>query len=221
MSRVISPHHRICVLIAVWLGLVACGLGALAGYSSTQGAVGESPQTWPDVAAPEITLSADTHTVVIAVHPRCPCTRATINELERSLAASAEEPIIYALIFEPTPGELEHADEAFARTRIAARLSRLTGVRMIPDPGSALAQRFGALTSGHTLVYDDSGSLVYSGGLTPTRAHEGPNTGSASLVQLLNGGSAVAESAPVYGCPLCPDSPSFELDICSTQEEQP
>lgn len=222
MITALTPFHRTIIVATAWLGLVLCGLAALAGYAAIPGEVGQPPQEWPaEDIPPEITLATDAHTIVVAVHPRCPCTRATISELDRSLTNASGVPAIYALIFEPAPGELEHTDEAFARTRIAKRMGQLPNARLIPDPGSAIAQRFGALTSGHTLVYDSSGSLVFSGGMTPTRAHEGPNTGSSSLVRLLSGESAVAETAPVYGCPLCHDGPSLAFDVCSTQEEQP
>ena len=194
------------LIIVGWLGLVACGLGALANYGATPGAVGEVPNVWPTDASEGLTLAQGSLTIVLAVHPRCPCTRATINELERTLARAGEQPTIYALIFEPATEDDTDPDESFARTQIRARLSELPGVVMVRDPGSEIASRFGAMTSGHTIVYDADGSLQFSGGLTPTRAHEGPNTGSASLIELLNGGPVIASDAPVYGCPLCPDS---------------
>lgn len=206
------------LIIVGWLGLVACGLGALANYGATPGAVGEVPNVWPTNTASGLTLAEERHTLVLAVHPRCPCTRSTINELARALGASQEQPTIYALIFEPALEDDTDPDESFARTQIRTRLSDLPGVVMVRDPGSEIASRFGAMTSGHTLVYDADGSLRFSGGLTPTRAHEGPNTGSASLIELLNGGAAIADDAPVYGCPLCPDSP---VTTCPPNEVAP
>ncbi len=221
MSRLFSAQSRFVLVIVGWLSLIACGFGALAAYASTPGAVGEAPSIWPSDDASGMQLAVDTHTVVLAVHPRCPCTRATINELERTLARADEQPTIYALIFEPGPNDPSHVDESFARTRIAERLGSFPGVVMIADPGSEIAKRFGALTSGHTLVYDTTGSLVFTGGLTPTRSHEGPNTGTASLVELLNGRSAIADQTPVYGCPLCSECPDVALDVCSKSEELP
>lgn len=221
MSNLFSAQSRFVLVIVGWLGLIACGFGALAAYASIPGAVGDPPSIWPSNDAGGMQLARGTHTVILAVHPRCPCTRATINELERTLARAIEQPVIYALIFEPGPDDSADVDESFARTRIAERLGSLPGVVMISDPGSIIAQQFGALTSGHTLVYDATGSLVFSGGLTPTRSHEGPNTGSASLVELFNGRSAIAEQTPVYGCPLCSQCPDIALDVCAKTEELP
>lgn len=218
MRYLIDRSRTQMLIIVGWLGLVACGLGALANYGATPGAVGEVPNVWPTDAAEGLTLAQGSLTIVLAVHPRCPCTRATINELERTLARAGEQPTIYALIFEPALEVDTDPDESFARTQIRTRLSDLPGVVMVRDPGSEIASRFGAMTSGHTLVYDADGSLRFSGGLTPTRAHEGPNTGSASLIELLNGGAAIADDAPVYGCPLCPDSP---VTTCPPNEVAP
>ncbi len=212
-------HRWFIVLGAVWLGAIGTGLGLLANYAAEPGQVGEVPQTWP--SDPGLQLADATHTLVLAVHPRCPCTAASINELERALGNVEQLPRVYALIFEPIPGEAGDDQEAFARTRITKRLIQLPGVELVADPGSAIAAGFGALTSGHTLVYDESGQLVYSGGLTPTRAHEGPNTGSATLVSLFNGGDAIAQIAPVFGCPLCSADEPNQMATCFTDGDTP
>lgn len=209
------------IAITAWLCLVAAGFGAMAAYSAKPGAVGEVPRSWPDNTPANITLDPSEPTLVLAVHPRCPCTRATINELERALAKSPAHPTIYALIFEPGPDDPIHEDDTFARTSIAARLAKLPGVIMIPDQGAQIATRFGALTSGHTLVYTHDGALAYSGGLTPTRAHEGPNTGTASLIEIFNARESLASDAPVYGCPLCPDTPNAKMATCSPTKDLP
>jgi hypothetical protein len=222
-------NRTIIILIAAWLGLIAAGFGAMASYAAKPGAVGDVPQTWPEDAPASMTLDPEQPTLVLAVHPRCPCTRATINELERALAKAPALPTTYALIFEPAPNDPVHQDESFARTHIANRLAKLPAVTLIPDPGAEIATRFGALTSGHTLVYTPDADLAFSGGLTPTRAHEGPNTGSASLIELFNARKSLASEAPVFGCPLCPndqtdsqtDTPTPAMATCSPTEDLP
>lgn len=209
------------IAIIAWFALVAAGFGAMAAYSAKPGAVGDVPNTWPDNTPAGMTLDPGGPTLVLAVHPRCPCTRATINELERAIAKAPSQPTIYALIFEPGPDDPTHDDDAFARTNIARRLAKLPAVIMIPDPGAQIAARFGALTSGHTLAYTPEGALAYSGGLTPTRAHEGPNTGTASLIEIFNARESLASDAPVYGCPLCPDTTNAMMATCSTNKDLP
>ena len=60
---------------------------------------------------------------------------------------------------------------------------------MLRDDDGAEARRFGAETSGQTLLYDEHGALLFSGGITGARGHAGDNAGRASLVALLNRGS--------------------------------
>ncbi len=64
------------------------------------------------------------------------------------------------------------------------------------------ALRFGAATSGQTLLYDASGRLLFSGGITPARGHAGDNDGSDALLELLSGGSGRHHQTPVFGCSL-------------------
>ena len=45
---------------------------------------------------------------------------------------------------------------------------------------AARRQRFGAETSGQTLLYDRDGRLLFSGGTTGSRGHDGDNAGFAS-----------------------------------------
>jgi hypothetical protein len=50
-------------------------------------------------------------------------------------------------------------------------------------------------------LYDQSGHLQFSGGITGSRAHQGDNAGRQSLLALLSGRNA-RTATNVYGCPL-------------------
>ncbi len=209
-----SSSRWIIIVIALWLGAIGTGLGMLGRYGSAPGAVGAVPDRWP--ADAPLILDPDRPTLLLAVHPRCPCTRSTIEELAGVLGRAEDRPRTVALVFEPESGGGRDEAERFARTAISASLWRLPDTELLADPGSRIASRFGALTSGHAVLYSRAGELLYSGGLTPTRAHVGPNTGSAALSALLAGGAPVATRAPVYGCPLCEGGPGA---VCLQPEE--
>ena len=94
--------------------------------------------------------------------------------------------------------------------RIAAALPGVTAVR---DDSGREARRFGAATSGQTLLYDAGGALLFSGGITAARGHAGDNAGRSELVSLLNRGrsdrtrtlnlgQSVHDATSVFGCPL-------------------
>jgi hypothetical protein len=97
-------------------------------------------------------------------------------------------------------------DSAWVESDLWRRAAAVPGVHAVRDPGGEEARRFGALTSGHALLYDADGALRYSGGLTASRGHEGANAGATAVRDLLTRDEANLAAAPVYGCPL--ESPS-------------
>jgi hypothetical protein len=71
------------------------------------------------------------------------------------------------------------------------------------DRTGAEAHRFGLTTSGEIAIFGTDGTLLYSGGITEARGHEGENPGeAAALAALRNSGSAPSTNAPVFGCEL-------------------
>jgi hypothetical protein len=68
------------------------------------------------------------------------------------------------------------------------------------------ASIFGATTSGQVMVYDASGAIRFSGGITDGRGHEGDNAGLSAILGLVRDGKAAVSTTPVYGCSLgvCP-----------------
>jgi hypothetical protein len=72
----------------------------------------------------------------------------------------------------------------------------------VRDVDGLEARSFGAATSGQTLLYDKRGALLFSGGITGARAHQGDNVGRRSLVALLNGGPNERPGTSVFGCSL-------------------
>jgi hypothetical protein len=80
--------------------------------------------------------------------------------------------------------------------------ARIPGVRVLEDPGSAVARLFGARTSGQALLYDRTRHLVFNGGITAFRGHSGINDGRESIMALLQDGTARHSSTPVFGCAL-------------------
>jgi len=70
------------------------------------------------------------------------------------------------------------------------------------DGGGAEAKRFGAETSGAVVLYDRAGRLVFHGGITAARGHEGDSFGQQRIAALLTGARADRTDAPVFGCAL-------------------
>ncbi len=176
---------RIAVAVA-WLLAAGAGLFVLERYAATPGAEAGVPAAWP--AASSLRAPAGRPMLLLFLHPECPCSRATLSELERLLAAARREVEVVALL--SAPGEA-----------LVARVSSIPGVRVARDRLGEEARRFGATTSGHALLYGPRGELLYRGGITRARGHEGDNSGSEAILAHLRGERGGARG-PVYGCPL-------------------
>jgi len=93
------PRHLTGVGLAVWLLVVAIGFGIAWNYELTEGPVAAPPQRWP--AASGVARIPGRPTLVMAVHPHCPCTRATLEELNRLLAQISGKLPIHLLFVRP------------------------------------------------------------------------------------------------------------------------
>lgn len=177
-------------------------LAAISGYASRPGAAALAPATWPD--ASRLPRSRAQSTLVMIAHTECACTRASLHELERLMARADNGMTAFVIFVGPrgTPGAhglLDVRDTA----------------RAIPNVGvfenESEARLFGAATSGQVLLYDEAGVLVFRGGITPARGHEGTSAGGEAVrrfmtARSLSGAEPLAATSPpaseVFGCAL-------------------
>jgi hypothetical protein len=150
---------------------------------------------WPN--ASQLARDPDRFTLVLAAHPRCPCTRASMEGLAQVVAGADTRLTTYVLMM--TPGDSE---QGWEKTDVWDGAQRIPGVKVVSDRDGAEAQLFGARTSGQTLLYDPHGTLVFRGGLTPARGHPGATLGQKSILALIHGGVADATVTEVFGCAL-------------------
>jgi len=182
-------------IIALWLAAAAGGLFMASAYDNTPGLPADAGTSWPPNTA--LVPATDRPTVVLLAHPLCDCTRATIGELAEALTRAHVKPKTYVVFLKPS--SMPDGWEKSSLWELAATLPDTTIVR---DDDGQEAQRFGALTSGQTMVYDARGSLRFSGGITGARAHAGDNAGRAAVVALLNQRPHTRAATNVYGCSL-------------------
>jgi hypothetical protein len=183
------------VATAVWLIAAAAGLAVLWEYENAPGQGATAPRTWPTGTA--LVRATEQPTLILLAHPQCSCTRASLAELAEALARATVRPKTYVLFLKP-----EGFSDEWAMSdlwRIAAALPDVTVVR---DDAGTEARRFGVSTSGQTLLYDDAGSLLFAGGITGARAHQGDNDGRRSIVALLNRKTPARTATNVFGCSL-------------------
>lgn len=183
------------VSAVAWLVAIVGVMVLLLRYSATPGFTGAIPQHWP--AGSRISFDAGRPNLVVFAHPRCPCTRATLGELEILMARCQGRLGAQVWFITPPEAEVDWTDTALWRTA-----SLIPGVTVHRDDGMAEARRFGAGTSGQTLLFDRSGELLFQGGITGSRGHSGDNPGRSAVVALLDENPAPGIRTPVFGCPL-------------------
>jgi hypothetical protein len=182
----------------VWGSTVACGFLALQIHGASPGQSGSAVEHWPGPS--KIPFCGGWPTLIMAAHPLCPCTRASVAELTRLLTRCDGRVEVYILIFRP-----EHAGRDWHPGDGLRGLGTLPGVHLIDDPAGEEAARFGALTSGLVALYAQHGRLLFRGGITGARGHEGDNEGRRALLALIEGdASSYRRETPVFGCPIFP-----------------
>ena len=194
-ALVLGRRSVLVFAILLWSGGVGVGLWGLWTYAATAGTPAAAPQRWP--ADSTIARSPGQPALVVFAHPQCPCSRATIGELAR-LMTHAQGGVTASVLFLKPPG----VDDAWVKSDLWRSAAVIPGVEVREDQGGLEAWRFGAATSGQTLLYDERGRLVFHGGITAGRGHFGDNAGRIGLVRYLTEDVAPSGKTPVFGCAL-------------------
>ncbi|WP_395745816.1 RedB protein [Prosthecobacter sp.] len=183
------------IAAVVWLLVVCAGSLLMAQYSQTAGAAGTAPTHWPQAC--QSPRDPGRFSLVMFLHPRCPCSRATLGELEQIVAHC--QGLFSAQVWFIQP---EGMTEDWVKTDLWSTAAAIPGVQVHVDHEGAEARRFQALTSGQTLLYDAGGELIFQGGITLARGHAGDNPGRDAIEALLKQTLSHAASPPVFGCAL-------------------
>ena len=192
--RKLLRSHFLAVATAAWLIATAAGMAWFVVYSQSPGETGTTAPTWPGGDA--VSRNSGKPTLVLALHPACTCSQATLEQLDR-LTTSHPGAFDVVVLFAGYDGLPAGADV------IGPALARHRDFRRIDDPGAAIARRFGALTSGHALLYDEAGRLRFSGGLTRSRG-EAADSVPLDYLRAWAAGTRPAGVATfsVFGCAL-------------------
>ncbi len=185
----------IAAVAALSLAGTAGGIWLLLRYTYAPGVAAIAPQRWPESTG--IARRAGHSTLLMFAHPQCPCSRASVAELDRILARAQDAPVDpYVLFVAPAS-----APDSWTESELWREAAAIPGVRVVRDGDAVETNRFGAATSGQVLLYDAAGQLVFRGGITPGRGHQGDGAAADELVNLLRGSGRPATAA-VYGCSL-------------------
>jgi hypothetical protein len=174
------------IAVGVWVAAVTLGFAVLWRYAAAAGTPTSAPRRWP--AETRLARATGAPQLLVFVHAECPCSRASLTELGHLLQRKAiPTTVVFA---EPRDDSDLH--------RQAERM----GVTLFDDHDGSESRRFGAETSGATLLYDRAGTLAFAGGLTASRGHEGSGLGVERLLLIADGKIPDRADSPVFGCPI-------------------
>jgi hypothetical protein len=181
---------RYAALLGVWAIVVLGGFNALLRYEGAAAPVRPAPLADVSLAL------AGKPSLILALHPKCPCSAASVAELEKIYSHAPDKFSITVLAYKPA-GE---ADSWVETTSIAA--VRKLNPRVVIDRDGTAARRLGMTTSGQVIIYDAAGQLVFNGGITSARGHRGDNLGEQEALDVIRGGAPSQTCSPVFGCSL-------------------
>jgi len=188
-----AGRSLICAGFGVWLIVVGAGFAAMWRYAMTPGLAASAAARWPSAS---FAFDRTRPNLVTVLHPECVCSKATLEEISRLSAEFAGQLTVFAVVDASATGT--GSAEA---TRLLTRVRAMPGVRLIVDRDGREVERFGAKVSGQTFLYDRDGRLQFSGGVTMSRGHVGPNAGTEAIRHVLQSKPA-APTAAVFGCAL-------------------
>ncbi|HTM54877.1 MAG TPA: hypothetical protein VL175_12670 [Pirellulales bacterium] len=182
---------RASALVAIWLAAICLGFAWFVDFDTRPGLPAEARSQWP--ADTQLALDADEHTLILFLHPHCPCSVASLEQLA-ALRSAAPAARFYVVASGAGAANLQDSNIEFAGS--------IPGVHMWLDSSGEETARFGCHTSGDVLIFDPQGRLEFSGGITAGRGDRGPNLACESALSALRNQGSPFVSAPVFGCPV-------------------
>jgi hypothetical protein len=131
--------------------------------------------------------------LVIAVRPDCPTSRATLSEAVRICYRVPGEVKVTALVF----GEDE---KSISQNALFAGLAK-TKARILSDADGEVARRVGLTNSAQALLFSPNGNLLYNGTITGQPDRLG-NPGEEMVVEIIHGSNSMSINVPPHGCSL-------------------
>lgn len=183
------------ILFSIWSAFLGVGFWKLFVYSNTPGNSASPSTRWP--ASTLIGRDPKLSTLLIFAHPHCPCSEASIGELERLLPHITGKVKSIVVFFKP-----KNKPEDWAKEKLWNRVQSIPGVEAILDEDGIEATHFDAKTSGQTFLYSNSGGLVFRGGITPERGHMGDSDGRRAILSFVSTGDTRISGTPVFGCSI-------------------
>ena len=181
----------IAAAVAGWYGISAYG------FKGDPQATTDIVSQWP--AESSIAQMTGRPTLMLFLHPKCPCSRATVAELERLPVLVPVDALPNVCVVAAAP---RSSGDRWWSNQFLERVERLPNARLVRDAGGVETALFGARISGTVLLFDANGNRLYAGGVTMSRGHAGDNVGLQAVTDLLVNHDANVSPIPPLGCDM-------------------
>ncbi|MEP6901110.1 MAG: hypothetical protein ABJA66_05130, partial [Actinomycetota bacterium] len=141
------------IVILIWAIAIGIGTVWITDYSTRPGRAANSPSGLPSGYLSE--NPAKLPKLLVFLHPYCPCSRATLTELNRLVEKNKDLVEVSVFIYQPSDQSPEWSKSDLWQTAEEIPNVKLSAI------SEAELQKFGAITSGQTLLYDADGLLVF------------------------------------------------------------
>lgn len=185
-------------LSMIWLLISIFGVFYLFQYSAKPGASSKNSTIWP--VGSHISKPKEKNTLVIFAHPHCPCSKATIRELERLIPHIKDKVDMHVVFVKP-----KNKNITWVKGSLWKQVQSLPSVHASIDQDGFESKVFGAKTSGQVYFYNSNNKLVFSGGITPSRGHEGDSLGRKYILDAIQSPTDEIKISQVFGCALVGD----------------
>ena len=142
-------------------------------------------------------LDSEKPTLLVTMHPECRCSVATVSEMQR-ISDECGGQLRMVAIF----ADYETLPVAAEKCGLWKKAARVTGVQPILDSDGSLRSELKAATSGESFLFSPSGEIIYHGGITSARGHEGASSGGDAVITYYRKHLPSLATAPVFGCNL-------------------
>jgi len=187
-----SLHH---IVGLIWICLISVGLWVIIDYENTPGTTLATPKAWPK----QTSLQAHPihPTLLMFIHPHCPCSQASIEELARVATVTKDRLAIAVVFIQP-----KEFDKTWVETSLWHAANRIPGLQITIDLEGQEARLFGATLSGQVFLYQPNGTPLFRGGLTRSRGHAGDNLGRSAVLDAVFQKQTNTTESFVFGCAL-------------------
>jgi len=178
-----------------WILAIAAGYFALVNYSTTPKDSAVASRSWPQAVS--LVRDATRPTLVMFLHPKCPCSTASLRMIEQAEGGHTDTMRSWFVFTKPA-----HEPDSWCHGVVWDMAAEIPQSKRLVDIDGRIASRFGAICSGETYIYSADGTLLFHGGTTGSRGHEGDCIGTEAIHAIVRGQPPKRSTSPVFGCQL-------------------